>query len=224
MLESVAYCIRKPVEFLVIWLHGLGADGYDFMPVAEQIEPHLHANVAFVFPHANELAVTVNGGMKMRAWYDILSMDLSREVNIDHINESRVALNTLVDAKMQEYDIQDYSQVILAGFSQGGVIALDEFFTNGEEKNYAGIMALSTYHHDLDSVTSLNSETSIFLAHGSADPIVPIVLAENVKSTLDQYDANYSWHTYSMGHSVVPEQIRDILDWLNSVVVKSNVK
>lgn len=219
MLESVVYSIRKPVEFLVIWLHGLGADGYDFMPVAEQLEPHLHANVAFVFPHANELAVTINGGMKMRAWYDILSMDLSREVNVQHIHESREALNALVDAKMQEYDIQSHSQVILAGFSQGGVIALDEFFANGETKSYAGIMALSTYHHDLESVTSLNKKTSIFLAHGSADPVVPIELAEDVKSTLEKHQANYSWHAYSMGHSVVPDQIRDILDWLNSVAV-----
>ena len=215
MLDVVTHVTKQPVEYVVIWMHGLGADGYDFLPLAEQIESKLNVGVEFVFPHAPIMPVTINGGMEMRAWYDILNIDLERKVDSLQINSSTNAISQIIDEKKRQYNLLD-KNVVLAGFSQGGVIALHQYISN-PAIDYAGILALSTYYHDLSSIREL-SETPVYLAHGTQDPVVDISLAENLKDVLEANNANFIYKTYVMQHQVTAEQIGEIVDWLNVVM------
>ena len=196
----------------VIWLHGLGADGHDFEPIVPMLE--LDVAVRFVFPHAPVRPVTINGGMEMRAWYDIDPR--SPLSGSDDIRASGDAIEELVLA--EENRGVPRSRIVLAGFSQGGVVALHLALRS--ETRFAGVMALSTYVHDHENLADLISfasiDTPIFMAHGQMDPMIPITRAITSREALVGLGYDVEWHEYGMGHEVCPQEIADIARWLDA--------
>lgn len=199
----------------VIWLHGLGADGHDFEPIVNELT--LTQNIRFIFPHAPEMPVSINNGMIMPAWYDIKAAQidsLQDEIGIKQSQDSVLALIT----REIERGVKS-ENIILAGFSQGGAIALHTALRY--EKSLAGIMGLSTYLPLADTVANeinnANKNTPVFLAHGIHDPIIPIQLATNTQATLNQLGYTVELKKYEMEHSVCIEEVEDISNWINSV-------
>ena len=202
----------------IIWLHGLGADGWDFMPVARELPLPEEMPLRFIFPHAPMRAVTINNGMEMRAWYDIAMNDISRLPDEEGIRESQADVERLI-ARERSRGI-DSSRVVLAGFSQGGAIALQAGLRHANR--LAGVIALSTY---LPLETSLQTEaaaanraTPIFMGHGTEDTIVPLRLAEASRATLKAQGYEVEWHSYPMPHAVCPEEIEAIAQFLMRVI------
>ena len=199
----------------VIWLHGLGADGHDFEPIVPELRLPEELGLRFVFPHAPVRPVTLNGGMAMRAWFDILSLDRNGLADEKGIRASAALLDQLV-AHEQERGIAA-DQIIVAGFSQGGAIALHAGLRSAEK--LAGVMALSTYlplsGAFEDEVTA--SDIPIFMAHGALDPILPMTLGRESADNLIAHGFEIEWHDYPMAHSVCAEEINDIRSWLLSI-------
>lgn len=198
----------------VIWLHGLGADASDFEPIVPMLR--LGATpVRFVFPNAPVRSVTINAGMEMRAWYDIDPR--SPLSGSDHIRESAAAIERLVERE-NERGVPT-GRIVLAGFSQGGVIALHLGLRMPEP--VAGIMALSTYVHDhehlADEISLASVDVPIFMAHGRGDPMIPIGRAVTSRQTLEKLNCQVEWHEYDMGHQVCPQEIADIAAWLQRI-------
>jgi phospholipase/carboxylesterase len=197
-------------EATVIWLHGLGADGHDFEPIVPELR--LPKAVRFVFPHAPVRPVTINNGMRMRAWYDIFQFGGGPE-DEKGIRESRGLLEQLIAAEKQRGVAA--GKIILAGFSQGGAIVLHTGLRHAER--LAGIMALSTYlplPEKLKEAASANRDLPIFMAHGSYDDIIPLRRAEQSKDLLVKSGYPVDWRTYPMPHSVCPEEIGHISEFL----------
>ena len=197
----------------VIWLHGLGADASDFEPIVPMLS--LNQSIRFVFPNAPVRPITINGGAQMRGWYDI---DPSAPLaGGEDIQASADSIATLIEAEVDAGI--PAKQIALAGFSQGGVIALHLGLAYPHK--LAGIMALSTYLHDHENVTSrldfANVETPIFMAHGISDPMIPITRAITARETLLGLNYPVEWHEYAMGHQVCPAEIQDIASWLNQI-------
>lgn len=204
----------------VIWLHGLGADGNDFEPVAGQLGEAITRTTRFVFPHAPVQAVTINGGARMRAWYDILEMTLERRVDDAGVDRSARTAAGLI-ASEQARGIAA-NRIVLAGFSQGGAIALHAGLRYPER--LAGIMALSTYLAVPDGLTEAisdaNRDVPVFLAHGSQDSVVPLGASERARVQLRALGYRVQCHTYPMAHSVCSEELRDIACWLEDVLAR----
>jgi phospholipase/carboxylesterase len=217
LLPSVEVETRPRPSHAVIWLHGLGADGNDFVQAVDAI-PLPRIGIRFVFPHAPMKPVTINGGFVMRAWYDILGPDLSARQDEHGIRASQLAVDALI-AREAERGIPA-SRIVLAGFSQGGVIALHTGLRHG--RKLAGIMALSGYlalHKTTQSErASANELTSIFMAHGQSDPIVPIAAGRLSRDFLKQLGYPVEWHEYDMPHSVCVEELEEIGTWLQQVL------
>jgi phospholipase/carboxylesterase len=197
----------------VIWMHGLGADAHDFEPIVPLLQ--LEQPLRFVFPNAPVRPVTINAGLRMRAWYDI---DPRSPLSGDgEIRESAARIAELVEREVAR-GIPG-QRVTLAGFSQGGVIALHLGLRHPDR--LAGIMALSTYLHDherlTDEVSFASIDVPIFMAHGLADPMIPITRAITSREALLRHNYQVEWHEYAMGHQVCPEEIRDIAGWLNRI-------
>jgi len=197
----------------IIWMHGLGADGNDFVPIVGELGLSLTA-VRFIFPHAPTRSVTINGGYVMRAWYDIGYEDLSLKEDENGVRASQMSIDALIDREHQRGIAHDH--IVLAGFSQGGAIALQ----TGLRSPHAlgGIVALSTYLPLPDKVeaerNAANNRTPIFMAHGMEDPIVPLKLAQASCSRLISLDYPVQWREYDMPHSVCPEEITEIGEFL----------
>ncbi len=216
MVETESSIIIEPaeeVEKVVIWLHGLGADGSDFVPIVDELQFAGKDGVRFIFPHAEVLPVSINGGMAMRAWYDIQQADLTRRVDAVGVMQSVERIANLVVT--QTTDKISLSDIVLAGFSQGGVIALH----TAMQLNLplAGIMALSTYIPLRESVDSQQKQ-KVFLAHGIDDGVVPYAEGLSSWDWLKQQGHEVSWHHYPMMHSVCAEEIADINEWLADVL------
>lgn len=222
MAEQPLEFIRKDTGpepgFAVIWLHGLGADGHDFEPVVPELRLPDSTPVRFIFPHAPIQPVTINGGMAMRAWYDITAMDLSAGVDENGINRSVDHLHGLIRMVVDEGI--PARRIVLAGFSQGGVIALQTGLPYPER--LAGIIALSTYVALPDALRGssedANRETPIFMAHGRFDPVIPLSLGKQSRDFLTEGGYPVQWRDYPMEHSVHPEEIRDLGDWLKDII------
>ena len=197
----------------VIWLHGLGADAHDFEPVVDMLA--LDRPLRFVFPNAPVRPVTINAGAEMRAWYDADPSDPTG--GRADIAASVAAIGALIAAEQARG--LTTRQITLAGFSQGGVIALEAGLSF--PRRLAGIMALSTYLHDhehlVERVDFANVDVPILLAHGLHDPMIPITRAITARETLLTLNYPVQWHEYAMGHQVCPEEIGDIARWLNQV-------
>ena len=198
----------------IIWLHGLGADGWDFVPIVRELPLPEDLELRFVFPHAPVRPVTINNGHAMRAWYDIAMEELDRKVDERAIRESQVAVETLIRRENERGISSD--KIVLAGFSQGGAIALQAGLRHGEP--LAGIAALSTYlplQESLDKeATPANRTTPIFMAHGTQDPIVPLELAEASHKALTARGYRVQWQAWPMPHSVCAEEVEALGDWL----------
>ena len=199
----------------VIWLHGLGADGHDFEPIVPELRLPPELGLRFVFPHAPVRPVTLNGGMAMRAWYDIFSLDRGGPVDEQGIRESAAMLDGLI-AREQERGVAA-DRIAIAGFSQGGAIALHAALRCSEK--LAGVMGLSTYIPLRDSFDAevTASDLPIFMAHGTLDPVVPMMLGRDAADLLINHGFNVEWHDYPMAHAVCAEEINDIRAWLLSI-------
>ena len=202
----------------VIWLHGLGADGHDF----ETIVPELHLpealHIRFVFPHAPKRPITINAGMIMRAWYDATDLDGERKVDMIGFMESVDQVTDLIRVEMRSGIPSE--RIILAGFSQGGAIALFTGLTF--ELNLAGIMALSCYLPHADQLdkkrNGMNQDIPIMMCHGTMDPMIPMAKAVQTRQELMRLSYQVSWHEYDMMHSVCPEEIDDVRVWILKVL------
>lgn len=197
----------------VIWLHGLGADGYDFLPIVPELQVDDLA-VRFVFPHAPIRAVTINNGNRMRAWYDIASLEQDGEQDHDGIHASAALVADFLRVERERGT--EESHIVLAGFSQGGAIALQAGLRH--PKALAGILALSTYLPLEDTLAAERSDdnraTPILMCHGSDDPVLPMSLGEASRDYLRSLDYAVEWHEYPMGHQVCEKEIRTIGQWL----------
>ncbi len=216
LLDSVDINPRTPASHVVIWLHGLGADGHDFEGIVPELNMPEQLAVRYVFPHAPMRPVTINDGAVMPAWYDIV--DLERKVDIGGIHDSDKHLRALIQRELDAGIASD--RILLAGFSQGGAIVLH---TGPRfEKPLAGILALSTYSptvHTLESERSpANRQIPIMMAHGLHDPIIPVSAALAARQALIDLGYAVQWHTYSMEHQVCSDQIEEIRTWLLGVL------
>lgn len=221
LLESIEIQTGKQPEASVIWMHGLGADGNDFVPIVNELDLSGAPAVRFVFPHAPLRAVTINNGYVMRAWYDVSPSDLmgnSRRADERGVRESQAQIEALIDREAARGIAAE--RVILAGFSQGGAIALQTGLRHAQ--TLAGIMALSTYLPLADSfpreASPANRATRIFMAHGTFDPVVPYAMGAGSMTFLTGLGYRMEWHDYPMQHSVCIEEIRDISTWLRNVL------
>jgi phospholipase/carboxylesterase len=218
MLDAIELQTAPSPAHCVIWMHGLGADGHDFAPIVPELALPRGAAVRFIFPHAPMQAVTINNGYVMRAWYDILTPDLVRREDGKGLRASQALIETLI-ARETARGIKA-SNLVLAGFSQGGAIALQTGLRHPER--LAGIMALSTYLPIADTVaaerSAANQEAPILMAHGIEDPVIVLPRATRSRDKLVELGYHVEWHQYPMPHSVCPEEIRDIGAWLRKVL------
>jgi phospholipase/carboxylesterase len=203
----------------VIWLHGLGADGHDFEPLVEALDVDRLPPTRFVFPHAPVRPVTINGGYAMRAWYDIVSSDFAaRGEDAQGVRESALQLEALI-ARENARGIAD-EHIVLAGFSQGGAIALHTGLRH--PRRLAGILALSTYLPLVDTLSAeahaANRDVPIFMAHGRGDTVIPYEFGERSGEALSAQGFALDWHDYFAEHTISMEELRDIEDWLASVL------
>lgn len=203
----------------VIWLHGLGADGNDFVPIVPELQLPPGVAVRFIFPNAPVQPVTINGGMAMRSWYDILVMDLVRYEDDKGIRQSEEAIRGLI-ARENARGIPT-SRIVLAGFSQGCAMTLHTGLRLNEK--LAGMVGLSGYLPLIDTASAerstANAKTPIFLAHGLYDPVVALPRAQASLAQLKALDYDVRWHTYPMPHSVCGEEVADIGTFLREVLV-----
>jgi len=222
MSDAALQCIEletgpKPTG-CVIWLHGLGADGNDFVPVVPELRLPATLPLRFVFPHAPTRRVTINNGMPMRAWYDIAGANFNNRADIAGVQQSQQQIEQLVAREVQRGIAA--ARIVLAGFSQGGAIALYAGLRHRER--LAGILALSTYLVAADKLATeaaaANRDVPIFMAHGTADPMIRLEWAEASRAALQASGYQVYWHTYRMEHSVCLEEIQAISAWLQRVL------
>ena len=223
MLETIEIETAPNPTAAVIWMHGLGADGNDFVPIVNELDLSGVPATRFVFPHAPMRAVTINNGHVMRAWYDVSFGDLegkSRRPDGVGIHESQDQISALIGREVKRGVAAE--KIVLAGFSQGGAIALQTGLRYPEK--LAGVMALSTYLPLADSLPqeaapANRKNTPIFMAHGLFDPVVPLAMGAGSMTFLIGLAYVVEWHQYPMQHAVCAEEIEDIGKWLRKVLV-----
>ncbi len=217
LLSTVEIETAPAPDHTVIWMHGLGADGNDFAPIINEFKSSTQTGIRFIFPHAPMRPVTINNGYVMRAWYDILDARFDATEDETGIRESHHAIDALIDNELQR-GIASHN-IALAGFSQGGAIALQVGLR--QKNKLAGIMALSCYLPLAETLShesqTVNATTSIFMAHGSHDPVVPISLATASREKLHQANYPLEWHEYPMDHTVCLQEIQDMDNWLHGI-------
>ena len=219
MSSALPYIETNPVSEIkatVIWLHGLGDSGHGFAPIVPELRLPDALGVRFVFPHAPERPVTINGGMRMRAWYDIKSMDFDKRADLTGVRESAEQVEQLIEAEISNGVPPE--KIILAGFSQGGVIALH--LGPRFSKSLGGIMGLSTYMCQPELLANeahpANQQTPLFMAHGEMDDVVPIAMGKAAYDTLTANQYNVSWQSYRMKHNLNMDEINAISQWLQA--------
>jgi len=204
LLEFIEIETGESIEFSVIWLHGLGASGHDFEPIVPELKLLSRPGVRFLFPHAPIRPVTINGGAAMRAWFDIDSLNF----------EARITLVDELIAAEIDRGINE-SNILIAGFSQGGAIALQAGLTI--PRKIGGIIALSSYlpmtESELEAIGSEKLKTPVFMAHGAIDEVIRVEYAEHSRDKLQARNANIEWHKYDIAHSVSNEEVDDLSLW-----------
>lgn len=215
LLECVERETGPAPAWSILWLHGLGADGHDFAPIVPELLRQGWPALRFVFPHAPVRRVTINNGVPMRAWYDIVDMDLANRADEGGVAQSVAQVEALV-AREGERGVPR-SRVVLAGFSQGGAVTLAAGLRSTEP--LAGLVALSTYvpsaHKARDALVAGAERQPVFMGHGSQDPVVPFQAGRQSAELLRGLGFSVDWHAYPMPHSVCAEEIRDLGDWLS---------
>lgn len=219
LLDCVEHETGPQPTHSVLWLHGLGADGHDFAPIVPELRLPASLTVRFIFPHATIQPVTINGGMAMRSWYDILTPNLVKREDEAGIRTSEQAIQALI-ARENARGVPT-SRIVLAGFSQGCAMTLHTGIRLKEK--LAGLMGLSGYLPLIDMAAqerhSANATTPIFLAQGTHDPVVTLERAEASRAKLVDLGYSVQWHTYPMPHSVCAQEIDDISSFLQSVLL-----
>ncbi len=216
LLDTVEHETGPRPQWSVVWLHGLGADGNDFAPIVPELVRREWPAIRFVFPHAPVRAVTINGGARMRAWYDIRDMNLATRADSEGVAESVAQVEALI-AREAERGI-GAERVLLAGFSQGGAVTLAAGIARA--RPLAGLIALSTYlpmppEQAQASLQPAAVAQPVFMAHGQFDPVVPFAGGEMSAAALKQFGFDVQWQRYPMQHAVCAEEIRDLGDWLS---------
>jgi len=218
MLDCIEIQPRAPASAAVIWLHGLGADGNDFVPVVDELGLAHDHGVRFVFPHAPVRPVTLNGGMAMRAWYDIRAVDIAAREDDAGIRASQADIEHLIAREIERGIAAE--RIVLAGFSQGGALALHTGVRHA--RRLAGILALSCYLPLRDTLgterAAANRDVPLFMAHGRQDPVVPCMLGEASRDLLVAAGYTIAWHSYDMPHQVCLEEIQAIGAWLRDLL------
>jgi phospholipase/carboxylesterase len=214
-LKTITIASGENPQYSFIFLHGLGADANDFVPFVDELSLPNDIAIRFVFPNAPMLPVTINNGMKMSAWYDILGLDRMSKQDETGIKQSEQAIQQCIDYELEQGIAADH--IFLGGFSQGGAMALHTGLRYSQK--LAGIIALSTYLPLADLVAAerhaTNHDTPIFYAHGTFDPVIPLELAELSLDELQNHQYPIEWHAYPMMHSVCQEEIDDLSLWLS---------
>jgi phospholipase/carboxylesterase len=217
-LDSIIIETREQPDAAVIWLHGLGADGNDFVPIIDQLQLPSHFAMRFIFPHAPIRPITINQGYQMPGWYDISSLAIAEQEDAEGIKQSSTMLKLLCEE--QQASGISASRIILAGFSQGGAIALHCGCRYPQA--LAGIMALSTYLPLPDTLADEMNEqsvnTPIFMAHGKQDEVIAFEYGKQSKALLQANNFEVRWHEYNMGHTVCLEEILNIRQWLIEIL------
>jgi phospholipase/carboxylesterase len=218
LLQNIEIETAPNPTVAVIWLHGLGADGNDFVPLVRELDLKGLPGIRFVFPHAKQIPVTINGGYIMRAWYDISVADLTRREDETGLRDSQRDVEALI-AREKARGIPA-SRIILAGFSQGCAMTLQTGLRHPEK--LAGMLCLSGYLPLNETVTHERTEesidTPIFMAHGRQDHVVPFVRAEQSRDVLQGLGYTIEWHEYPMQHSLCFEEVQDISAWMKKVL------
>ncbi len=221
MSDELLNCVEiepaGPAERTVLWLHGLGANGHDFEPIVPHLGIPQDLAVRFVFPHAPQIPVTINMGLIMPAWYDIREMDLRREHDMDGVRRSADQVRALIERERERGVPPE--RIVLAGFSQGGAIAL--YLGLRFPERLAGIMALSTYlvgENLAEEAAEANRATPVFQAHGTHDPMVQVSRGEAARDALVAEGYSVDYRAYPMEHQVHPDEIHDIGEWLRQVL------
>jgi phospholipase/carboxylesterase len=206
----------------VIWMHGLGADGNDFVPIVNELNLAGAPAIRFVFPHAPQMPVTINNGYVMRAWYDVSFGDLegkTKRADEAGVRRSQSHIGDLIGREAERKIL--FKNIVLAGFSQGGAMALQSGLRYPQA--LAGVMALSCYLPCADSfaaeASAANTQTPLLIAHGTQDPVVPYAMGAGTRDLLVKSGYSVEWHEYPMQHSVCMEEVRDIGAWLRRVLV-----
>ena len=215
MTEPLILQPAKPADACVIWLHGLGADRYDFLPVAEALQETL-LTTRFVLPQAPTRPVTINGGYEMPSWYDIKAMSPARSISLEELEASAKMVTDLIEA--QQRTGIDTSRIFLAGFSQGGAVVFHTAFKKWEGP-LGGVIALSTYAPTFDNVLELSASQQripTLCLHGQYDDVVQNAMGRSAYEHLKDRGVTVTWQEYPMGHEVLPEEIRDIGAWLTA--------
>lgn len=221
LLETIELETGNNPAAAVIWMHGLGADGNDFVAIVNEFDLSAAPPIRFVFPHAPMMPVTINNGHVMRAWYDVSFGDLegkTKRADENGVRRSQAQIGQLIAREAARNIPSD--RIVLAGFSQGGAIALQTALRYPEK--LAGVMALSCYLPCADSfaaeATPANSRIPVLIAHGTQDPVVPYAMGKQSRDLLVNTGYNVAWHEYPMPHSVCMEEVRDIGAWLTQVL------
>jgi len=222
MKEQILPCVEvNPTatpDACVIWLHGLGDSGHGFAPIVPELKLPDSFAVKFIFPHAPERPITINGGMRMRAWYDIKSMDFESRADLDGVKASAEQVEQLIQAQIDSGI--PANRIVLAGFSQGGVIALH--IAPRFKHQFAGVLALSTYMCEptllANEAQDTNKTTPILMAHGEQDEVVPVFMGNAAYEVLKGNGFDVTWNTYTMQHNVCMQELSDISAWLQKVL------
>jgi len=207
---------KNPADAAVIWLHGLGADGHDFEPIVPELRLPDSTAVRFIFPHAQSMPVTINNGMVMPAWYDILDMSIEKKVDEQQLLTSSKKITALIDREIERGI--DSSRIVIAGFSQGGAVCYQTALTY--PKPLAGLMAMSTYFATSESIvpSQENKALPIQIYHGTMDPVVPEPLGKIAYEELKEKGYSVNYQAYPMQHGVCAEEVLDISKWLQKIL------
>lgn len=218
LLECVELKTAAEPSAAIVWLHGLGADGFDFVPVVRELQALGAPAARYVFPHAPTRPVTINGGAVMRAWYDILGAQIDRREDPEGIRQSQQQVQALIERQMALGTPP--SRIVLAGFSQGGAITLQTGLR--QPQALAALVVLSAYLPLAASapseITAAGRATPIFMAHGRSDEVVRVDRAQGSRDALEQMGCGVQWHEYPIGHSVCAEELRDLARFLTQVL------
>jgi len=216
LLPAIEFETSSNPDSTVIWLHGLGADGNDFAPIVPELKLPAELAIRFIFPHAPSIPVTVNGRFVMPAWFDILEMEIDRQIDINGLMASAMEINGFIDREIERGI--DSRRIIIAGFSQGGAVAYQVVLSH--KNTFGGLLAMSTYCATADTIeySESNKKIPILIQHGEHDPIVPELLGRKATTQLIKKGYSVSYQSYPMEHSVCPKQIDDISKWLQTVL------
>jgi phospholipase/carboxylesterase len=218
MLEAIEVLTAPNPQGAIIWLHGLGADGHDFEPIVPELVPRAERAWRFVFPHAPVRPVTINNGMRMRAWYDITGFDRRAQEDVAGFEQAGALVTELIEREVSRGIAPGH--IVIAGFSQGGAVTL--YAVPRFKQRLAGAIALSCYLPREATFAAernpANDATPIFMAHGAADPVVPLPLGQHARDFLKIQGYKVEWHDYPMPHAVCPPEIAAVREYLLRVL------